>query len=212
MSHRQRDDDNDQEGIDDSRCRLLVRLPTDVDAAFLDLLKSLARSDRLGGVVVGKAGVDGKILHALHAVPTAVLSLETGATKAGFDGVVVSDVDLDIGGLREDWGADAVVVAAVDISQDRAMQAGEDGADVLLFGDLDRHGQAGLVDCVTWAAGLFVLPVAAAAGPDWEPLVAAGADFLLVDGSSSVFLAAGDSDALSAQIDAAEALRPDTLS
>jgi len=100
----------------------------------------------------------------------------------GVDGVVVA-VDEDapeaVGWARREGGADAIVIADVGTSRHAAMEAGEAGADAILFtGDA-----ASVDDCVGWWSELFVLPVAApvppagVAGP-----VVAGADFLMIEG------------------------------
>lgn len=165
--------------IDDRRCRLLVELAATVSPELADRLAALAAVDRLAAVVVDPDA------------PAPTVALATARLLAGaFEplpmahGVVVEvgdDAEMEVTALRRAWGVDGIVVAEVGTSQHRAMEAGEFGADAILFdGPLDA-----VVDCLTWWQALFVLPVAArATAATLETLVQAGADFLLVDAAT----------------------------
>ncbi len=158
--------------VDDDRCRFLVRLDGDPPAAVAAALAELAAADRLAG----RVGPPTAALAALaRKLPTALL--EEGGTDG--DGAVLdARGDATAVAALRDRRPDAIVVADVATSRHAAMEAGEAGADAVLFTGPDTTA---VRDCVAWWSELFVLPAAApmpAAGG--AALVAAGADLLVV--------------------------------
>ena len=179
------------------RCRLLVRVPAAPSADLVARLHELQAGDRLAALV---AVGDPAPVALAASLPTALLLDGAFEPEPGADGVVAplgDDAEMEATALRRAWGADGLIVAAIGTSRHRAMEAGEFGADAVAFeGPLEA-----VVDCLHWWQGLFVLPAAArATAATLERLVAAGADFLLVDGEA---LDAGTA----ARIDAAEGQR-----
>lgn len=165
--------------VEDSRCRLLVRLDDAPDAALAEALAALADADRLAAVVATPTPA---VVTLAMGLPTALLDGAGGAPDPAVNGVVVAahDDPVDaVAATRRRWGADAILVVDVGTSRHAAMEAGEAGADAVLF-----SGEPATVrDCVAWWSELFVLPVAAPVWPEaLAGTVAAGADFLLVDG------------------------------
>ncbi len=183
--------------IDDVRCRLLVRVPAALSPELVATLHDLAAADRLAGLV---AGGDAAPVALAASLPTALLLDGAFEPEPGADGVVAAlgdDAEMEVTALRRAWGTGGLIVAAVGTSRHRAMEAGEFGADAVAF---DGPVEA-VADCLLWWQGLFVLPAAArATAATLERLVAAGADFLIVDGDD---LAAGTST----RIEAAERQR-----
>ncbi len=110
------------------------------------------------------------------------------ARRAGADGVHVGRDDPAIGQARGIIGADCQLGVSCYDSRDRAMQAGEAGADYVAFGsfypsptkDTAIRADIGLL---SWWSELMELPVVAIGGinaSNCAPLVRAGADFLAV--------------------------------
>jgi thiamine-phosphate pyrophosphorylase len=165
--------------VADARCRLLIRVPAAPSADLGRDLEALAAEDRLAGLVAAADGVPEGLAARL---PTALLLEGAFEPEGGADGVVVAvgdDVEMEVTALRRAWGADGLIVVDVGISRHAAMEAGEFGADAVLF----DGPETAVADCLGWWQELFVLPAAARATPDTVgPLVAAGADFLLIDG------------------------------
>lgn len=97
----------------------------------------------------------------------------------------------EVAAARARLGRHAVIGASCGRSRHAGMVAGEAGADYVMFGDLDRAGEAGdeLFELVGWWSELFVIPCAAAVLPD--PDLAAG---LVASGADLVALAAAVSD------------------
>jgi len=165
--------------VEDTRCRLLVRVDGAPTATLEAALAALVAADRLAGLIAPPTPAVAGLARAL---PTALLAT---AGAPGGDGAVVDAVDAPADAVveRRRGDADAILLADVATSRHAAMEAGEAGADALLFtGD-----PAAVRDCVAWWSELFVLPVAAPAGPDeLAPLVLAGADFLVVEAARLV--------------------------
>jgi len=188
--------------VDDRRCRFLVRLRDTPSGALSDALAALQAADRLAGLVAEPTPSSAELARHLG---VALLAPEGDASADGAlidarDGAV--DAVLD----RRRGDPEAILVADVATSRHAAMEAGEAGADALLF----SGEPAAVRDCVAWWSELFVLPVAApAAAEAYEELVGAGADLLVVDAA-----AFGDGAApvahLLDRLTAAEAERPDT--
>lgn len=188
-------------GVDDRRCRFLVRLTGAPSAALSDALTALAAADRLAGLVAEPTPARAELARRLG---VALLATDADASA---DGAVVDARDATVDAVldRRRGDPEAILVADVATSRHAAMEAGEAGADALLF----AGESAAVRDCVAWWSELFVLPVAAAASDAHAELVAAGADFLVVEadllGDGGVAVA----DLLD-RLTAAEAERPDT--
>ncbi|MFP4359894.1 MAG: hypothetical protein ACLFTG_04335 [Alphaproteobacteria bacterium] len=184
----------------DSRCRFLVRLDGAPPPAVAAVLAELAAADRLAGLIAPPTPA---VVSLARELPTALI---TPAGEPGGDGTLVDARDAPVAAVVEGRRGDpaGILVAAVATSRHAAMEAGEAGADALLF-----TGDAAAVrDCVAWWSELFVLPVAApAAADEVEALVAAGADFVLV-GASELIETAAPVAALLDRLAAAEAERP----
>jgi thiamine-phosphate pyrophosphorylase len=160
--------------IEDSRCRFLVRVESEPSPALAAALAELAGADRLAGVI---APATSAIAELARELPTALIA---PAGERGGDGAVVDARDAPVDAVAERRRLDraGILIADVAASRHAAMEAGEAGADAVLF-----SGSPAVVgDCVAWWSELFVLPVAAPAALDeLEPLVAAGADFLVIE-------------------------------
>ena len=103
--------------------------------------------------------------------------------RAGADGGHLSGVD-DIAAGLESLKPDWIVGAGGLVSRHDAMSAAEGGADYVMFGEPDAHGQRpsfdAILERVSWWAEVFEAPCVAYAGSIEEiaPLVKAGADFV----------------------------------
>ncbi len=165
--------------VEDSRCRLLVRLTVAPDPKLSATLAELARADRLAALVAAAAP---EVVELALSLPTALL-VTAGDDHVpgvvGLIGAVDTGAAATVAGWRRARGGDAILVADVATSRHAAMDAGEAGADAILF----RGAPAAVRDCVAWWSELFVLPAAAPASLDtMADLVLAGADFLLIEG------------------------------
>jgi hypothetical protein len=160
--------------VEDARCRFLVRLAGEPAPDLAAVLAELAAADRLAGLIATPTEAN---LALAASLPTALLA--AGGERGG-DGAVVDARDAPVDAVvdRRRGDAHAILLADVATSRHAAMAAGEAGADAVVF-----TGEAAAVrDCVAWWSELFVLPVAAPASPDeLASLVAAGADFLVVE-------------------------------
>lgn len=186
--------------VEDRRCRFLVRLTGAPTEAVEAALAALAAADRLAGLI---APGTPELAACAAALPTALLAAD-GDTAA--DGVVVDarTEAADAVGTARRRGRDAILLADVGVSRHEAMEAGEAGADALLF----IGEPAAVRDCVAWWSELFVLPVAAPASSDrLDDLVVAGADFLVIEAAPLVD-PARPLDGLLERVAAAEARRP----
>jgi thiamine-phosphate pyrophosphorylase len=188
-------------GLEDARCRFLVSLEGTCSPALAAALAELAAADRLAGLI---AAAEPAAIGLAAGLPAALLAPAGGR---GGDGAVVDARDAAAAAVAE-WrrgDPDGILVADVATSRHAAMEAGEAGADALLF----TGAAAAVRDCVAWWSELFVLPVAAPAADDeLDELVAAGADFLVVDATRLVEPAA-PLPVLLDRLAAAEAARPD---
>ncbi|NBB69913.1 MAG: hypothetical protein GVY33_06255 [Alphaproteobacteria bacterium] len=189
--------------VDDRRCRLLVRLRDTPSATLGDALAALRAADRLAGLIAPPTPGVGELAGRLG------VALLAADGDAGADGAVLDarDTTVDVVLDRRRGDPEAILVADVATSRHAAMEAGEAGADALLF-----TGEAAAVrDCVAWWSELFVLPVAAPAayGCSYEELIRAGADFLVVD-ADALGEGAEPVARLLDRLTAAEAARPDT--
>ncbi len=108
--------------------------------------------------------------------------------ESGCDGAHVGAEDMDVAAARRLLGADLTLGASCYASRDRAMAAGEAGADYVAFGAFfptaTKNAPARAEpEILAWWAELMELPAVAIGGINAEncaPLVAAGADFLAV--------------------------------
>ena len=187
--------------VEDARCRFLVRLAGEPAPDLAAALGELAAADRLAGLIAAPTPAMSAFAASL---PTALLAADG---ERGGDGAVIDarDAPADAVVDRRRGDAGAILLADVATSSHAAMEAGEAGADAVVF-----TGEAAAVrDCVAWWSELFVLPVAAPADPDeLAPLVAAGADFLVVEATRLAGTAV-PVPVLLDRLAAAEAERPD---
>ena len=149
-------------GID--AAAVLLRLVDADERTLINAVKAAAPVQDAGAAllvdgrsdVVARCGADGAHLMGLDALRTALPQLKPGRIAGA-------------GGLE---------------SRHDAMEAGEAGADYVMFGEPDadgtRPGLAAVVDRVAWWAELFEIPCVAYAGglDEIELLAAAGADFI----------------------------------
>jgi len=147
---------------------VLVRLKPSDPRSMISRIKALAPAIQSSGAallldgeaeLVARAGADGAHLTGLSAMQEALPALKP-------------DRIAGVGGLP---------------TRHESMSAGEAGADYVLFGEPDAHGerpsQEAIAERLQWWAELFEPPcVGYAASPeDVEAFVLAGADFILVD-------------------------------
>ncbi|MEO1090199.1 MAG: hypothetical protein AAFX81_06180 [Pseudomonadota bacterium] len=164
--------------IDDDRCRLLVELPAAVDRPLRETLRRLTERDRLGGIVVGRSTAD--VRDIASSLSVALLSRDMADADIA-DGLMQPFATAG----RATSAAELIRIAEVGTSRHAAMEAGENGADVVLFAATDGDAPDVALDCVRWWRQLFVLPVAVAAEPtSATELAGAGADFLLIAGQT----------------------------
>jgi thiamine-phosphate pyrophosphorylase len=169
---------------------VLVRLaPTD-QRTMIARIKALAPAIQNGGAallidgpveLVARAGADGAHLYGIEALQDALPSLKP-------------DRIAGVGGLT---------------TRHDSMTAGEAGADYVLFGEPDAHGQRPSVDAISerlqWWAELFEPPCVgfAASIAEAGEFAAAGADFVLVGD----FIWADPRGAAAALMDAGQTIR-----
>ncbi len=159
-----------------------MRLERAPEPTVRDALDRLHRADRLAGLIAVQAAAPVEFALAL---PTALLVTDNHLIS-GAAGVVADTSEqprATIERARRTWGEAAIIVADVGASRHAAMEAGEFGADAVLF----RGSDIEVYDCVAWWSQLFVLPVAAdSAGLPLPDLARAGADFLVVDAAALI--------------------------
>jgi thiamine-phosphate pyrophosphorylase len=169
---------------------VLVRLaPTD-QRTMIARIKALAPAIQNGGAallidgpveLVARAGADGAHLYGIEALQDALPSLKP-------------DRIAGVGGLT---------------TRHDSMTAGEAGADYVLFGEPDAHGQRPSIDAISerlqWWAELFEPPCVgfAASIAEAGEFAAAGADFVLVGD----FIWADPRGAAAALMDAGQTIR-----
>jgi thiamine-phosphate pyrophosphorylase len=174
----------------DDIAAVLVRLaPTD-QRTMITRIKALAPAIQNGGAallidgpveLVARAGADGAHLYGIEALQDALPSLKP-------------DRIAGVGGLT---------------TRHDSMTAGEAGADYVLFGEPDAHGQRPSIDAISerlqWWAELFEPPCVgfAASIAEAGEFAAAGADFVLVGD----FIWADPRGAAAALMDAGQTIR-----
>lgn len=110
----------------------------------------------------------------------AALAARAGADGCHIDGVAALREHLDI------LHPDRIAGAGQLVSRHDAMEAGEAGADYVLFGEPNAQGKTlprtALIETIGWWAEVFELPCVAYARDldDVAPLVTAGADFIML--------------------------------
>lgn len=110
------------------------------------------------------------------------------AVKVGADGIHVGDEDMPVAKVRKLVGEKLVIGASCYGSRDLAMQAGEDGADYIAFGQFYETATKPpkgrpTPEILEWWSQYTVLPSVAIGGikaHNLAPLVRAGADFIAV--------------------------------
>lgn len=151
--------------IADVAC-VLVRAPALEDAAVKRVLRALAAIAAAGDAALLLDG-DPKL-----------------AARAGADGVHVRGAGEPLRDALDSLKPERIVGAGALASRDDAMEAGEAGADYVMFGEAYPDGAypafTDTLDRTEWWAEIFNVPcVAVAPGPaEIGPLAAAGADFV----------------------------------
>ncbi|MBI1201572.1 MAG: thiamine phosphate synthase [Rhodopseudomonas sp.] len=180
----------------------LMTPPVDDAAVFVaPLAKALAAGD-VAAVLLQLADADErsqinriKALIAPVQAAGAALLIDGSAerdrlvARGGADGahmLGIDDFNAALGHLKPDW-----IVGCGGLStRHDAMAAAEAGADYVMFGEPDAHGERPGLDAVlervAWWAEVFETPCVAyaAARDEIAPLVAAGADFIAIGGKA----------------------------
>lgn len=183
--------------------RLMLILPA---ATAPDALSALVAAGDVAALVLTGPAADAAHLAALaaRAQKAGAAVLRDGpvaeAEAAGMDGVHVADPGALAGilkTLKAGQGTPLVGAGGLD-SRHAAMEAGEAGADYILFGAADDADFARTCDLVGWWAELFEVPCAGLAGSldDVVALAEAGADFVAL---TPAFLAGGAEAVAAAQ-------------
>ncbi len=189
--------------VEDTRSRVIVRVEGVPSSELERRLAELQEADRLGAIL--SAMTSRELVESALALPTALLLAEHGPAEGAAGACVPAgdDAARAVGEARAIWGGDAILVADVGLSRHAAMEAGEAGADAVLF----RGDDEAVRNCVAWWSQLFVLPVVAEGGaPKAAGLAAAGADFVLVHGAQLID-GSLDAPALVASLQSAERQR-----
>ena len=176
-------------------CRLYLITPTQIDLArFPDLLAAALDAGPVGCVQLRLPGADRDTLARAAAlvVPRVqardVACLLNGppalARELGFDGVHL-DTASEVRAARQALGEAGSIGASCGNNAQRALDAGDDGADYVSFGPFFPRGseEPAEIETLSWWTRVMTLPAVAIGGIDpmnCRPLVAAGADFLAV--------------------------------
>ena len=102
------------------------------------------------------------------------------ALDLGADGVLLDDPDA-VAAARRQLGPKRILGAACGLSRDAAIDAGEAGADYVVFGATDTPPAGATFELVTWWRELFVLPslvLGAGTLEQCRALAATGADLV----------------------------------
>ncbi len=186
----------------DARCRLYLITPPALDPArFADDLAAALDAGDVAAVQLRLKDIDDNTLRRAIDVlrPVAqsrgvafLLNDRPDLVRAsGCDGAHVGADDMAVAAARRLLGPDLTLGASCYASRDRAMAAGEAGADYVAFGAFfptatkDAPARAA-PEILAWWAELMELPAVAIGGISAEncaPLVRAGADFLAVIGA-----------------------------
>lgn len=191
------------EGVDGgARCRLYLITPPALDPArFADDLASALDAGDVAAVQLRLKAIDDAALRRAIDVLRPVAQSRGVAFllndrpdlvgESGCDGAHVGADDMDVAAARRLLGPDLTLGASCYASRDRAMAAGEAGADYVAFGAFfptttkEAPARAN-PEILAWWAELMEIPSVAIGGITAEncaPLVQAGADFLAVIGA-----------------------------
>jgi len=198
-----------------ARARLMLILPADIGPPEAEALA--ACGDVAAVILKPQAGLpEIKRLKALgealqrHDCAVLLHGPADTALRAGLDGAHADDTEALADALRR-LKPDRIVGAGGLTTRHTAMEAGESGADYVLFGSLDGSDAARAAPLVGWWSELFEVPCVAVVGDlDAVPeLAAAGADFIaLAPAVIGEADAAGQVRAAQALIDAAADAAP----
>ncbi len=186
----------------DARCRLYLITPPALDPArFADDLAAALDAGDVAAVQLRLKDIDDDALRRAIDVLRPVAQSRGVAfllndrpdlvRDSGCDGAHVGADDMAVAAARRLLGPDLTLGASCYASRDRAMAAGEAGADYVAFGAFfptatkDAPARAA-PEILAWWAELMELPAVAIGGISAEncaPLVRAGADFLAVIGA-----------------------------
>ena len=186
----------------DARCRLYLITPPALDPArFADDLAAALDAGDVAAVQLRLKDIDDDALRRAIDVLRPVAQSRGVAfllndrpdlvRDSGCDGAHVGADDMAVAAARRLLGPDPTLGASCYASRDRAMAAGEAGADYVAFGAFfptatkDAPARAA-PEILAWWAELMELPAVAIGGISAEncaPLVRAGADFLAVIGA-----------------------------
>ncbi len=182
-----------------ARCRLYLITPPALDPGRFadDLAAALDAGDVAAVQLRLKPITDDALLRAIDVLRPVAQSRGVAfllndrpdlVRESGCDGAHVGADDMAVAAARRLLGPDLTLGASCYASRDRAMTAGEAGADYVAFGaffpTLTKDAPArAKPEILSWWAELMELPSVAIGGINAEncaPLVAAGADFLAV--------------------------------
>ncbi len=186
----------------DARCRLYLITPPALDPArFADDLAAALDAGDVAAVQLRLKDIDDDALRRAIDVLRPIAQSRGVAfllndrpdlvRDSGCDGAHVGADDMAVAAARRLLGPDLTLGASCYASRDRAMAAGEAGADYVAFGAFfptatkDAPARAA-PEILAWWAELMELPAVAIGGISAEncaPLVRAGADFLAVIGA-----------------------------
>lgn len=147
------DDSDHEEGIEDDQLRLIIPLPKSYDPAPL---AALAAGGRIAALLLAPGDDPGAASTFAQEHGIAVFVRDDVLMARSLDGVLLTDPAL-AADARRALPADKLVGALCGIDRHEAMEAGEAGADWILFGRADLD-PAKAIEVATWWAELFVLP------------------------------------------------------
>lgn len=141
------------DGIEDDRLRLIIPLPRGFDPAPLAFL---AEGDRLAGLVLPpeEDASAARAFGAAHGVAVFVRDDVHAARR--LDGLLLTK-PADVADARRMLGDGQVIGALCGVDRHEAMEAGEAGADWILFGRADLDPDRA-IEAAAWWTELFVLP------------------------------------------------------
>jgi thiamine-phosphate pyrophosphorylase len=146
-------EDVELEGIEDDRLRLIIPLPRGFDPAPL---ASLAEGSRLAGLVLPpeEDATAAQAFGAKHGVAVFVRDDIRGARN--LDGLLLTR-PAEVADARRALAAGQVIGVLCGLDRHDAMEAGEAGADWILFGRTDLEPSRA-IEAAAWWTELFVLP------------------------------------------------------
>jgi thiamine-phosphate pyrophosphorylase len=147
------DQTSQDDGIEDDRLRLIVPLPQGFDPAPLALL---ADGGRIAALLLPPEADPEAALAFGQRHGLAVFVRDDLRLAGRLDGVLLTD-PAGVALARRSLGSDKVLGALCGIDRHEAMEAGEAGADWILFGRADLD-PARAIEVAAWWTELFVLP------------------------------------------------------